>query len=195
MIDKIIPAAPSDSNDLPKLRPLSSSTENSETSPSFSSALNQAMLKAPALTVTPKGTHPSHHSPDSSGAGKQRFQEKSLDVRAYRQELIASNIANADTPGYKAVDIEIKEALQQSSASLLRLTTTSASHAPEQSLNSKPPFPLKYHVPTQSSVDDNTVEMDFERAKFSENSLMYQFSLERAGSHYKKMIDLFNNLK
>lgn len=153
------------------------------------------MLKAPALAVTPKGTHPSHHSPDASGAGKQRFQEKSLDVRAYRQELIASNIANADTPGYKAVDIEIKEALQRSSASHLRLTMTSASHAPEQNVNSRPPFPLKYHVPTQSSVDDNTVEMDIERAKFSENALMYQFSLERAGSHYKKMVDLFNSLK
>lgn len=55
-------------------------------------------------------------------------------------------------------------------------------------------IPLKYPVPQQASIDGNTVEMDVERAKFTENALMYQFSMDRVGGHYKDMAELLKNL-
>lgn len=105
---------------------------------------------------------------------KETFHERALGLRAYRQELLASNIANADTPGYKAVDIDVAEALRngQSSASTLQ---------------------LKYHVPSQGSVDGNTVEMDVERTKFAENALMYEYEVDRVKGYYKTIDDLLKN--
>ncbi|MBU1363127.1 MAG: flagellar basal body rod protein FlgB [Gammaproteobacteria bacterium] len=118
-----------------------------------------------------------------------------LGVRAYRQQLLASNIANADTPGYKAVDIDIEAAAQivKGASASLPLATTVAGHLSGSGLT--PPFPLKYHVPYQAAADGNTVEMDVERQKFSENSLMYQFSLDRVSGHFKHFIELLQNLK
>ena len=123
------------------------------------------------------------------------FQQKMLGVRAYRQQLMASNIANADTPGYKAVDIDIEEAAQivQGASTPLSLTTTASGHLSGGAPT--PPFPLKYHVPYQASADGNTVEMDVERQKFSENSLMYQFSLDRVSGHFKMLMELYQNFK
>ncbi len=101
-----------------------------------------------------------------------------LDLRVKRQEILASNIANADTPYYKARDIdfskELKKALHGKTdlkeRGSLPLNTTSARHfnilAPDLS--------LQYHQEYQSAVDNNTVEMDVERTKFLENSLQYQ---------------------
>ena len=57
------------------------------------------------------------------------------------------------------------------------------------------PFPLKYHVPYQTAADGNTVEMDAERQKFSENWLMYQFSLDRVSGHFKHFMELMQNLR
>ena len=98
-----------------------------------------------------------------------------LGVRAYRQQLIASNIANADTPGYKAVDFDIEEAMRIArSASQVpptMLTTTSSGHISAAAVSSQPPYPLKYQVPSQDSADGNTVDMDVERTKFSDNSI------------------------
>lgn len=130
--------------------------------------------------------------------GEHGFQELALRVRAYRQELIASNIANADTPGYKAVDIDFMEALRiaQSVSQIpsMVLTTTSSGHIPGKGFAS-PPFPLKYHIPSQPSVDGNTVEMDVERAKFAENAMMYEFALDRVKGHYMHMTEMLKNLK
>ena len=54
---------------------------------------------------------------------------------------------------------------------------------------------MKYHVPHQTAADGNTVEMDAERQKFSENSLMYQFSLDRVSGHFKHFMELMQNLR
>ncbi|PKO86031.1 MAG: flagellar basal body rod protein FlgB [Betaproteobacteria bacterium HGW-Betaproteobacteria-12] len=118
-----------------------------------------------------------------------------LGVRTYRQQLLASNIANADTPGYKAVDIDIDEAAQvvKSTAASLSLATTFNSRL--SGGTQAPPFPLKYHVPYQAAADGNTVEMDVKREKFSENSLMYKFSLDWVSAHFKDFIELLQNLK
>lgn len=130
--------------------------------------------------------------------GEHGFQELALRVRAYRQELIASNIANADTPGYKAVDIDFMEALRiaqsASRTPSIALTTTSSGHILGKGFAS-PPFPLKYHIPNQPSVDGNTVELDVERAKFAENGMMYEFALDRVKGHYMHMTEMLKNLK
>jgi flagellar basal-body rod protein FlgB len=109
------------------------------------------------------------------GTASDNIHERALGLRAYRQEILASNIANADTPGYKAVDIDIPAALRNG-----------------QSVGSH--IPLKYHVPSQGSVDGNTVEMDVERAKFAENALMYEYEVDRVRGEYKDMEELFKNL-
>ncbi len=132
-------------------------------------------------------------------AGSHSFQETALGLRAYRQQLIASNIANADTPNYKAVDIDFRAALRIAQAAMAaeptRLLTTSPRHMPTQASNAMPSVPLKYHVPNQPSIDGNTVDMDVERAKFADNAIMYQFTLDRVSGHYKHMMELFNSLK
>ena len=109
-------------------------------------------------------------------SGGHALHETALSLRAYRLQLLASNIANADTPGYKAVDIDVEEALRNGWST------------PSE-------VPLKYRVPAQPSVDGNTVELDTERAKFAQTALMYQFSLNHAMGHYKDMMELLRNLK
>ena len=131
--------------------------------------------------------------------GGHNIQEMALGLRAYRQQLIASNIANADTPGYKAVDIDFQEALRiaQTTAKISprSLSTTTAGHIASHAAFSAPPFPLKYQVPNQLSADGNTVEMDVERAKFAENALMYEFSLDRVKGHFMMTLEMFKDLK
>ncbi|MBI1773551.1 MAG: flagellar basal body rod protein FlgB [Burkholderiales bacterium] len=99
--------------------------------------------------------------------------ERALALRAYRQQLLASNIANADTPGYKAVDIDIQEAIRTG-----------------KTIDN---VQIKYVMPSQGNVDGNTVEMDREMAKFTENALMYQYQVDRVRSHYKDMEELLKN--
>lgn len=130
-----------------------------------------------------------------AGNAESDLQQKMLGVRAYRQQLIASNIANADTPGYQAVDIDIADAASSEVVKQLLMTTSASGHLKGESLGQMPTFQLKYHVPYQASADGNTVEMDVERQKFSENTLMYQFSLDRVGGEFKHMIELFQSLK
>lgn len=145
------------------------------------------------------GSHPAHFPIGRSNhVGDHGFQESVLGLRAYRQQLIASNIANADTPGYKAVDIDFQEALRISrsaaNTSPLTLSTTASGHIPGQALSSATPYPLKYHTPSQQSADGNTVEMDVERAKFAENAIMYEYSLDRVKGHFMMTLDLLKNL-
>lgn len=102
------------------------------------------------------------------------FQQKALSLRAYRQELLASNIANADTPHYKARDIDFKSALKNAMSGGLEgqvgLAQTSSRHLAGESAN---PFgaALEYRSEYQSAVDGNTVNMDIERAAFAENAV------------------------
>lgn len=146
------------------------------------------------------GTHPQHFSVGGAKPGGEHgMQETVLALRAYRQQLIASNIANADTPGYKAVDIDFQEALRIArsvgNASSLTLAGTAPGHIAGRAESSSPPYPLRYHSPAQPSADGNTVEMDVERSKFAENSVMWEFSRDRVSGHYKMMMELFQNLK
>lgn len=102
------------------------------------------------------------------------FQQKALNLRAYRQEVLASNIANADTPHYKARDMDFKSALQNALSGgidgQLGLRQTSGKHLASEAAN---PFgtALQYRSEFQAAVDGNTVNMDIERAAFAENAV------------------------
>ena len=107
--------------------------------------------------------------------------EKALYLRAMRNEILSSNIANADTPNYKARDIDFKTAFSQASSAAGAMRTTDARHmnaAPGQN----PLADVMYRTPMQPSQDGNTVEADVEQAKFSENTVRYRASLQFLGS-------------
>lgn len=102
------------------------------------------------------------------------FHQKALNLRAYRQELLASNIANADTPHYKARDLDFKAALNNALSGgiggQLSMAQTSSKHLAGEGANPHGAA-LQYRTEYQSSVDGNTVNMDIERAAFSENAV------------------------
>lgn len=102
--------------------------------------------------------------------------ETALHLRAMRSEILTSNIANADTPGYKSRDIDFKAAFQSARSEVSILRRTDARHLSGQ--GSQPvAADVKYRVPMQPSVDGNTVEADVEQAQFSENAVRYRASL------------------
>lgn len=110
-----------------------------------------------------------------------RFQQDAMSLRAERQQVLANNIANADTPNFRARDFdfstELASSLQkQHTGSGMALATTSDRHlqASSQNLSSRD---LLYRVPDQPSLDGNTVDMDRERAQFTDNAVRYQASL------------------
>ena len=108
------------------------------------------------------------------------FQQTALSLRAARQELLASNIANADTPNYKAIDIDFAKALQNAlagAAAELPAVKTSPMHLEENSGGSILGAPVMYRKPVQPSADGNTVDMDAERAQFADNALRYEASV------------------
>lgn len=118
------------------------------------------------------------------------FYQSAINVQAQRQEMLASNIANADTPNYKARDIDFRAALQgalgRSNGSSLTLATTTRGHLPTGQGATMTPF-VGYRQEFQSSVDGNTVNMDVERAAFAENSIHYEASLSFINSFLRGM--------
>ncbi|MDR2093464.1 MAG: flagellar basal body rod protein FlgB [Azoarcus sp.] len=106
--------------------------------------------------------------------------QTALNLQAYRQQLLASNIANADTPNFKARDLQFREALAAArgggQGNGLPLATTHAQH-----LTGTPAMPMaafvRYRNEWQSAVDGNTVNMDAERAAFAENTTHYEASI------------------
>ncbi|SCC56628.1 flagellar basal body rod protein FlgB [Kosakonia oryziphila] len=124
-----------------------------------------------------------------------RFQQEALNLSAQRQEILAANIANADTPGFQARDIdfssELKKVMERGRAenSGVALTLTSSRHIPAQTL-SAPSADLLYRIPDQPSLDGNTVDMDRERTQFADNSVKYQTGLTVLGGQIKNMMSV-----
>ncbi len=111
---------------------------------------------------------------DAEFAGSTRV----LAVRAYRQQLLASNIANADTPNYKAVDIDFAKALAMAGSGDLAMTKTSAAHLDKAGGGGVFGIKPQYRNSVQPSIDGNTVDTNIEQAQFSENSLHYMTTLQ-----------------
>lgn len=110
---------------------------------------------------------------------------QALAVGARRLELLAENMANADTPNFKARDVDFRATLAQaladrSGGSAGTLRTTHAGHLPLEGAGAGG-MPM-YRVPNQPALDGNTVDGDLEKAAFAEASIRYQASLDFLGS-------------
>lgn len=109
------------------------------------------------------------------------FFQTAISLRQQRQEVLASNIANADTPNYKARDFDFSQALTQATGGVsgqapLALSLTSVRHLPGQGAGEGGAEVL-YRQAVQPSLDGNTVDMDVERVQFAENTSRYQTDL------------------
>ena len=121
------------------------------------------------------------------------FQAQALVLRAERQQLIASNIANADTPGYVARDMNFAQALRdaQSEAPGGLTTATAASsgaqpgHIPLRAPAHGATSTLLYAASSQNNLDRNTVDMDRERASFADNTVKYEATLRFLGANVR----------
>lgn len=103
---------------------------------------------------------------------------KALDLQAYRAQILASNLANADTPNYKARDIDFRAALSSANAGQLdtvRLQATEPGHIQPDMSNGG--YELLYRQPYQPSLDGNTVEGQVEMAAYSDNAMRYLATL------------------
>ncbi|SEK13610.1 flagellar basal body rod protein FlgB [Paraburkholderia diazotrophica] len=146
------------------------------------------------------------------------FGRQALDVRAYRQELLSSNVANADTPGYKARDVDFASALAGSlkksggttagasnNATLamtqpagvtqgMSMASTEAGHMTGKARLIATGGPtddfgkVAYRIPTQPALDGNTVDLDAERVQFADNSLHFEAGMTVLSQQIKSML-------
>lgn len=121
------------------------------------------------------------------------FHSKALVLRADRQRILAGNIANADTPGFMARDLNFKEAMGAASDGRLALQTSSSSlvttHARHlDTSTSTIERNLGYSVSSQPSVDGNSVDLDRERANFADNAIRYESTLRFINGHSKTLL-------
>lgn len=111
------------------------------------------------------------------------FQAQALQLRSERQRLVASNIANADTPGYQARDMDFAKTLRAATGSLAAASTVAVSDARHIGGAGTGPrggrvgSELLYATPAQTNLDRNTVDMDRERASFADNAVKYEATL------------------
>jgi len=122
------------------------------------------------------------------------FFQQAIGLRAQRQEVLSSNIANADTPNYKARDFDFQtamaNAMDKRSMRLpdTSLALTSARHIPGQAASPSSGVDMMYRLPYQPSLDGNTVDMDIERVQFADNTMHYQSSLQTLSQRMKTML-------
>lgn len=105
---------------------------------------------------------------------EENYHERILSLREYRQQILASNIANADTPRYKAKDFDIAKAIR----------TGQTSNNVE----------LLYSSEVTNNIDGNTVNLDVERSKFMEDAILYEYEVDRVREEFRDMENLLKNL-
>ena len=123
------------------------------------------------------------------------FQAAALSLQAQRAKVLASNIANADTPNYQAKDFDFSAALAQAtqaaSQSPNQLVRTDPAHLSSAGTAAAEPA-LQYRQPLQAALDGNSVDLDTERAAFAENSLRYEASVRFLNGQIKTMLTAIN---
>ncbi|MBI5918063.1 MAG: flagellar basal body rod protein FlgB [Nitrosomonadales bacterium] len=123
-----------------------------------------------------------------------QFHQTALSLRAARQELLASNITNADTPNYKAKDIDFASALQgamagRSGTGSVSMAVTSPRHIEAPATGSGLfGAQVMYRSVIQPSADGNTVDMDVERGQFADNALRYEASVKFVSDEGKDVL-------
>lgn len=129
--------------------------------------------------------------------GNLDFHSNALVLRAERQRVLSSNIANADTPGYVARDFDfaqtLRSATEQPSPQVQQQRAGSVSHAghiplPAAKTGHHQDSTLGYSVASQPSMDNNTVDLDRERANFVDNSVRYEATLRFLNGSSKTML-------
>jgi flagellar basal-body rod protein FlgB len=118
------------------------------------------------------------------------FHGQALSLRSERQRLIASNIANADTPGYVARDMNFSQALKEATGmqASAGMAATRPGHIATAG-GARAEANLEYAVSSQTNLDRNTVDMDRERANFADNSVRFEATLRFINSNVRTMID------
>lgn len=118
--------------------------------------------------------------------------QKALEVRVQRAEVLANNLANSDTPGFKARDIDFKAILGgvqsgQQADGQLAMSTTNGKHLPQGDVAVAGSGELLYRVPSQPSIDGNTVDTQQELAEFTKNTMQYQASFQLLSGKFKAL--------
>ncbi len=123
------------------------------------------------------------------------FQASALALQAQRAKVLASNIANADTPNYQAKDFDFTQALSQATQAAGQnpnvAARTNPAHVAAPAATGPAPV-LQYRQPLQAALDGNTVDLDTERAAFAENSVRYEASLRFLNGQIKTMLSAIN---
>lgn len=119
------------------------------------------------------------------------FHHQALSLRVARQELLSSNVANADTPNFKAKDIDFASVLNQKlslipSQNQVNLNTTSPMHI-NSAASGVFGDNILYRVPLQPSADGNTVDMDMERTRFADNAIKYDASITFLNNEFRNI--------
>jgi flagellar basal-body rod protein FlgB len=119
------------------------------------------------------------------------FHANALVLRAERQRLLAGNIANADTPGFQARDMDFAATLRAATRKVDPQSAIATSHDRHlaQGLPAGEVPELVYARHSQDSIDRNTVDMDRERATFADNSVRYEATLRFINSGVRTMLD------
>ncbi len=124
------------------------------------------------------------------------FQSQALVLRAERQRVIAGNIANADTPGYKARDFDFASALRDATAARGGADSASGGAGIGSGIargvmqpGGHAPTALRYVQPVQTNLDNNTVDMDRERGNFMDNALKYDATLRFINANVRMTMD------
>jgi flagellar basal-body rod protein FlgB len=110
--------------------------------------------------------------------------EKALHVRATRAEVLANNLVNADTPNFKARDIDFKSILRGEMAASTSMAATNSRHIGVGSTDMLSPD-LLYRNPLQPSLDGNTVEEQVEMSRFAQNTMDFQASFQMLNGKFK----------
>lgn len=118
--------------------------------------------------------------------------QDALKVYAQRTSVLANNIANADTPNYKAQDLDFRSVLAQAGSpnAQLALSTTNGAHLSPTSSGSAAAAGsgLKYRVPLAPSLDGNTVDVQMEQGAFADNTVRYQAALSFLSGKFKELM-------
>ena len=117
--------------------------------------------------------------------------DKALSFRAQRAEVLANNMANADTPNFKARDLDFASVLAEQSAKSaggeFQLNRSNSRHIDAQGLVSADAA-LRYRMPAEPSLDQNTVDLQKEQSSYAENSVQFQASFTLLNSKFKGLI-------
>jgi flagellar basal-body rod protein FlgB len=126
------------------------------------------------------------------------FNATALLLRSERTRVLAGNIANADTPNFKARDFDFRSALEQATglnqsaaAGGASLARTQQGHITAGSVDNTHPA-LLYRTPTQTALDANSVDLDTERAAFADNTVRYEATLRFINAQIKTLTSAIN---